>query len=153
MSNTLSSRWLRPETLTAVGTILVAGAFLRPTLDLRPMSALLPAAMLIALAVLAATLMILDQRKAAKGQAAEPMTKAPRRVLGAFALIVLYTLGVDFVGFYLATAVSVPLVAYAFGFRHPGGLAAATLIVLADIWLIFSFAMSQEFPTGRFWSM
>lgn len=153
MSDTPKYRILRPETLTAVGTILVATGFLLPTADLRPLSALLPAAMLVALIVLSAIMLISDQRKAHRGEAARPMTKAPWRVLGAFALIVFYALGTDFLGFYPATAISVPLVAYAFGYRHPFGLGLATLIVLAAIWLIFSFAMSQEFPTGRLWSM
>ncbi|MDD8024563.1 MAG: tripartite tricarboxylate transporter TctB family protein [Paracoccaceae bacterium] len=153
MSDTPKHRFLRPETLTAIGTIIVAAGFLLPTVDLRPLSALLPATMLVSLIVLGAIMLISDQRKAGSGQAARPMTKAPRRVLGAFALVVLYALGVDFVGFYPATAISVPLVAYAFGYRHPFGLALATLIVLVAIWLIFGFAMSQEFPTGRLWSM
>jgi hypothetical protein len=57
------------------------------------------------------------------------------------------------VGFYISTAVSVPLVAYAFGYRNPLGLAIAAVIVLVAIYLIFGFAMSQEFPAGRLWSM
>lgn len=153
MSDTPKNRFLRPETLTALGTIVVAAGFLLPTAELRPLSALLPATMLVALIVLGAIMLVTDQRKAQAGVAAPAMTKSPRRVLLAFALIVLYALGVDFVGFYPTTALSVPLIAYVFGFRHPLGLALATLIVLAAIWLIFSFAMSQEFPTGLLWSM
>ena len=68
-----------------------------------------------------------------------------------YCLIVAYALSTDFVGFYLSTAVSVPLVAWVFGFRHPLGLAVATVIVVGSIWLIFDFGMSQEFPIGRLW--
>jgi putative tricarboxylic transport membrane protein len=153
MSQNTPSRFLRPETLTAIGLIVVATGFLIPTAALRPLSALLPAAMLIALVVLGAMLLTNDQRVAAKGEPAAAMTKAPKRVLAAFALIALYAIGVDFIGFYPATGISVPLVAYVFGYRHPLGLALATLIVLSAIWLIFSVAMYQEFPTGRLWSL
>jgi putative tricarboxylic transport membrane protein len=153
MSKPATHRLLRAETLTAIGIFVAAAAFLIPTTDMPPLSALLPAAMLISLLVLSAVMLIADQRKAAAGEAAQPMTKAPKRVLGAFVLIVLYALSVDLVGFYISTAVSVPLVAYAFGYRKPLGLAAATLIVLAMIYLIFGFAMSQEFPSGRLWSI
>jgi putative tricarboxylic transport membrane protein len=153
MPQTAPRRFLRPETLTALCLIVVAAGFLIPTAALRPLSALLPATMQIALIVLGAVLLFKDQRLAAAGEAAAPMTKAPKRVLAAFVLIALYAIGVDFIGFYPATGISVPLVAYVFGYRQPFGLALATLIVLAAIWLIFSFAMFQEFPTGRLWSM
>lgn len=152
MSDPDRSRLLRPETLTAIGIFVAAATFVAPTFDLPPMAALLPAAMLIALMALSAFLLVNDQRKAAAGEPAEPMTKSPKRVALAFALVVLYALMVDFIGFYPSTAISVPLVAWVFGFRNPVGLAAATGIVLAAVYLIFTLAMSQEFPAGRLWS-
>lgn len=151
MSDRSPNRLLRPETLTAIGIALAAAGFLVPTFDLRPISALLPAAMLIGLIVLSAALLVRDQRKAAAGDAADPMTKSPLRVAGAFLLIVAYALATDFVGFYPATVVTIPLVAWAFGYRSPVGLALATVIVVGAIWLIFDFAMSQDFPAGRLW--
>ncbi len=153
MSTNTHNRLWRPETLTAIGVIILSVALLIPTAAYPPISALLPAAMLIGLLILAAILLVTDQLKAARGDAATPMTKAPKRAFGAFVLIVLYTVSVDFIGFYPSTALAVPLVAFAFGYRRPLGLAAATAIVLAAIYLIFSFAMSREFPTGRFWSL
>lgn len=151
MSAPDQSRLLRPETLTAVGIFLAAAAFIPPTFNLPFMSAMLPAAMLIALMVLACFLLASDQRKASAGDLAAPMTKSPKRVLGAFMLIVLYALSVEFIGFYVSTAISIPLVAWAFGYRNPVGLALATLIVVSAIYLIFGFAMSQEFPAGLLW--
>lgn len=151
MSEPTQNRLLRPETLTAVGIIVVAVALLFPTFDLRPMSALLPAAMLVGLIGLSVVLLVSDQRKATEGEKAPPMTTAPKRVAGAFLLIVAYALATDFFGFYVSTALSVPFVAWIFGYREPLGLAIATLIVVGSIWLIFDFGMSQEFPTGRFW--
>lgn len=151
MSEHRSPRLTRPETLTAIGIIFVAGGFLIPTFGLRAISALLPAAMLIGLIVLAVILLISDQRKAKAGEAAPEMAKAPKRVIGAFLLIVAYAVATDFVGFYISTAVTIPLVAWVFGYRSPVGLLIATVIVVGAIWLIFDFAMAQDFPAGRFW--
>lgn len=152
MSKTANHRLLRAETLTAVVVFVAAALFLIPTSELPALSALLPAAMLIALLVLSVAMLVVDQRAAAAGLPGERLTSSPRRVLAAFALIFAYALCVDFVGFYPSTAIFVPLVAYLFGYRSPFGLALATMIVVGAIYLIFGFAMSQEFPVGRLWT-
>jgi len=152
MSKLIKHRLLRAETLTAIGIALIAVGLLFPTTKLAPLSALLPAAMLISLLVCSVILMVVDQRKGSAGETPQQVVEAPRRVLGAFLLILIYALSVDFIGFYISTTLTVPLVAYAFGYRRPLGLAIATFIVVASIYLIFSFAMSQQFPTGRLWS-
>lgn len=153
MSDHRPNRFLRPETLTAVGLIVVSGALLVPALDMRAISALLPSAMLVGLIILGLLLLLRDQRKASCGEAPLAMTKSPHRVAGAFALTVAYAVATDILGFYISTAISVPLVAGAFGFRNPLGLAAATVIVVGSIWLIFGFAMSQQFPSGKLWEL
>ena len=145
------NRLARPESLTAIGLLLVAAVFLVPTFEMRPISALLPAAMLIGLIVLSVLLLIVDQARAGRGEAAETVSDAPLRVIGAFGLIVAYVLGCDFIGFYPSTIAVIPIVAWSFGFRNPLGLLVATAIVVGSTWLIFDFAMSQEFPAGRLW--
>jgi putative tricarboxylic transport membrane protein len=145
-------RFLRPESLTAAATFLVSAAFLIPAIQLSPISALLPLAMLGSLMVLAVAMLIVDQRKASQGVAAERMTRAPGRVMAAFVMIVLYACAVEVIGFYPSTAVAVPLVAHAFGYRNVPRLALATLVVMAAIYLIFGFAMSEQFPAGLLWS-
>ncbi len=130
---------------------MVAAALLIPAADLRPISALLPAAMLIALMGLSAVILIVDQCAASAGEEPRQVTTAPLRALGAFLLIVGYTLSTEFIGFYVSTAVAIPLVAYVFGYRSPLGLLAATVIVLGTIYLIFDFGMSQNFPVGLLW--
>ncbi|MCA0919258.1 tripartite tricarboxylate transporter TctB family protein [Pseudooceanicola nanhaiensis] len=151
MTEARRNRLLRPETLTAIGLIVAATGFLIPTFDLRPISALLPAAMLIGLIVLSALLLVSDQRKAAAGEVAKPVSTAPGRVIGAFALIVGYAVATDLLGFYPSTIVIIPLVSAIFGYRSPLGLVIATAIVVGSIWLIFDFGMSQDFPAGRLW--
>ena len=145
------SRLLRAETLTAIGILLCAAGFLIPATDLPPLPALLPAAMLVGLIILSVLMLLADQRKASQGEEAERVLKAPKRVFGAFGLIIAYAVAVDLFGFYLSTAVSLPLVAYVFGYRNLPGLALATGIVLAAIYLIFSVSMSQDFPSGLLW--
>lgn len=151
MSKSRSNRLLRPETLAALGIIVVAALLLVPTYTLQPISALLPAAMLFGLLGLSTLLIVADQRKAGRGEEAEKVTTSPSRVAGAFLLIIVYALAVDFAGFYLSTAITIPLVAYTFGYRNPIGLAIATAIVVGAIYLIFDFGMSRDFPAGRLW--
>lgn len=152
MSRIFKERLLRPDTLVAMVVLLTAAGLLLPTAELRAASAFLPATMLIGLMALALIMLVLDQRQASAGKAAQALTDSPNRVAAAFLLIVLYVVSVDFLGFYLSTAVSVPAVAFAFGYRSRAGLTLATLVVLAAVYLIFDFAMAQEFPTGRLWS-
>ena len=149
MSSTHWGRLLRPATLTALGTLGLASVFVPSTLTLPAISALLPGAMLATLALLAVLLLISDQRQAQQGQASEVISQSPKRVLGAFALILAYALCVDGLGFYPSTAVAVPLIAFAFGYRQLRGLAIATVVVTGGIYLIFSYAMAQEFPLGH----
>lgn len=152
MANSLTTRLGRPDTLVACGLILVAIGFLAMALDLDMQVAMMPIAVLVGLIGLGAALLVSDQRKASAEIAPERVTQAPGRVLGAFALIVIFFVAVHFVGFYPSVAVFVPLSAWLFGYRSPVGLAVATVIVLAGIYAIFTFAMAQEFPTGIFWS-
>jgi putative tricarboxylic transport membrane protein len=152
MTDGPTPRYLRPESLTAIATFVVAAGFLIPTAELSPISALLPFAMLGGLMVLSIALLIVDQRKAAAGKPAEKMTQSPLRVLAAFAAIAVFVVAVHFLGFYPCTIVSVPLVAWTFGYRSLPGLALATLIVVGGIYLIFSVAMAQDFPPGILWA-
>lgn len=149
MSSSPWRRLWRPTTLSALGTLGLVAALVQPTQKLPAISALLPGAMLATLALLAVFLLVSDQRQAWQGQAAEAINQSPSRVLGAFALILAYALCVDGLGFYPSTAVAVPLIAFAFGYRQLRGLAIATLVVTGGIYLIFSYAMAQEFPLGH----
>jgi len=47
--------------------------------------------------------------------------------------------------------VTIPLVAWIFGYRSSVGLLIATVIVVGTVWAIFDFGMSQDFPSGRLW--
>ena len=96
MTDHPKNRLLRPETLTALFISVIAIGFLVPTSKLRSISALLPAAMLIGLIVLGVVLLVIDQHKASRGETAAAMNKAPKRVAGAFLLILGYALATDY---------------------------------------------------------
>ncbi|NVJ92717.1 MAG: tripartite tricarboxylate transporter TctB family protein [Methylocystaceae bacterium] len=151
MTNKNKHRMLRPETLTALGIILISGAFLAPAFELGTIAALLPAVMLIGLIALSLILLIGDQRAASAGSPPEQVTKSPKRVIGSFILIVCYVLSVDYIGFYPSTAIGIPLIAYIFGFRNLLGLVAASVIVVGAVYLIFDLGMHRDFPIGHIW--
>lgn len=148
MNTSIVDRLWRAETLTAIGMLVVAGSLVVPSLALPLMAGLLAVAMLGGLLALALALLIGDQRRAKAGTPPAAITHAPKRVTGAFALVVVYVLAVGIVGFYPSTAISVPLIAYVFGYRNIPRLALATLIVTGTIYLIFGLVMSQDFPVG-----
>lgn len=152
MTRSFFDRLRRPETLTAMGLIAGSAALLTLTPELPALSALLPIAMLLSLMVLAGVLLVKDQLSASRGQTAKPMTESPHRVLGALIGIVVYMVCVEYLGFYLSTAVSVPALAYAFGYRNGPGLVLATLIVVGSIYGIFDWVMGQSFPIGQLWA-
>jgi hypothetical protein len=144
-------RFSRPESLTAIAIFIVAGGLLIPAFQLPAASGLLPLAMLGALMVLSVGMLIADQRHAAAGTKLEPVITSSKRVVAAFAAIILYAIAVDLIGFYPSTAFAVPLIAGAFGYRHIPLLAFATIVVVAAIYLIFTHIMAVDFPVGRVW--
>lgn len=121
MTDHPKNRLLRPETLTALIISVIAIGFLFPTSKLRAISALLPAAMLIGLIVLGVVLLVIDQHKASRGETAAAMTKAPKRVAGAFLLILGYALATDFVGFYVSTRNYHSTCGFCFRLSQPAG--------------------------------
>jgi putative tricarboxylic transport membrane protein len=153
MNRLIKDRLLRSDTVAALVVIATSAGLLVPTAQLRRASAMLPASMLVSLIVLAVILLVVDQYRAAAGEPDRQLTKAPKRAFSVFILVALYFVSVEFLGFYLSTTLSVPIVAYVFGYRDRFGLIIATVIVVAAIYLIFDVAMNQQFPAGRLWAM
>ncbi|WP_413206121.1 tripartite tricarboxylate transporter TctB family protein [Rhodospirillum sp. A1_3_36] len=148
MSNHAKRRVLGADGFTALG--LIAGAVLLAikASELSTMAGLLPLAMLVMLIGLGALLVIMDARKNARGEDPSRLTETPGRALGAFALIILYCLAVDVIGFYLATLIAVPVIAWVFGYRDKFRLALGTAIFIGLLFGIFSLIMNQDFPVG-----
>ncbi len=131
---------------------IASAAFLIPALKLNGNASLLPVAMLVALMGLSVILVVIDVKKALNNnEPHKPALQSPSRVVGALLSVFLFVTCVDFFGFYLTTAIFVPVTAYLFGCRSLKVLLASDVIVVAGIYLIFSVAMSKDFPMGSIW--
>lgn len=138
--------------LTFAGFIILASAGLLfyGALDLPAMSALLPVAMLICLMILGVALIVLQYLRRMTVSEKKLKISNPSRALASFGLIVVYTLAVHYIGFYISTIVMVPSVAWLFGYRNFPRLLLATAIFVGGIYLIFSMLMGQRFPEEIF---
>ncbi len=133
------------------GFIIVASALLLfSALDLPTMSALLPVAMLGCLIALGVALIFVQFMRRQSVADKDLKVGDPARALGAFSAIIIYTLAVQYIGFYISTIIMVPTVAWLFDFRNIRGLALATVIFVGGTFLIFSMLMGQRFPEEIF---
>lgn len=152
MNNNNTKPLVRPMILIALCIFIASAAFLVPALELNGNASLLPVAMLIAMMVLSVILVLSDIKKArSHKEPHKPALQSPGRVFGALLSVFMFVTCVDFFGFYLTTALFVPLAAYLFGCRSIKVLLAADLIVVAGIYLIFGLAMAKDFPIGSIW--
>ncbi|MBM6550082.1 tripartite tricarboxylate transporter TctB family protein [Marinomonas ostreistagni] len=150
MNNKKSNLLLQPMTLIAATLFVGSAAFLSSAMALSGNAKLLPVAMLVAMMVLS-VILLLSHIKKASVQTPTAAVKAPMRVIGALLAVVLFVVGVDLFGFYLAAALFVPVCAYLFGCHSIKALLISDVIVVAAIYLIFGVAMSKEFPVGWIW--
>jgi len=152
MNNNNTNPLLRPMIVIAFCILIASAAFLLPALELTGNASLLPVAMLIALMVLSVILVITDIKKARTNKTPnKPALQSPGRVFGALLSVFVFVTSVDLFGFYLATAIFVPVAAYLFGCRSLKVLVASDVIVVAGIYLIFGMAMAKDFPMGSIW--
>ncbi|RNF48828.1 tripartite tricarboxylate transporter TctB family protein [Marinomonas hwangdonensis] len=152
MNNNNTNPLLRPMIVIAFCIFIASAAFLIPALELTGRASLLPVAMLIALMVLSVILVITDIKKARTNKTPyKPALQSPGRVLGALLSVLVFVTNVDLLGFYLATAIFVPVAAYLFGCRSLKVLVASDVIVVVGIYLIFGMAMVKDFPMGSIW--
>ena len=131
---------------------VASAAFLVPALDLTGNASLLPVAMLITMMVLSVFLVLSDIKKALNNKEPyKPSLQSPSRVFGALLSVFLFVTCVAFFGFYLTTAIFVPVAAYLFGCRSLKILLISDAVVVAGIYLIFGMAMAKSFPMGSIW--
>jgi putative tricarboxylic transport membrane protein len=152
MNNNNTKPLSRPMIIIALCIFIASAAFLSPALALNVNASLLPVAMLVAMMVLAVFLLIAEFNAAKNGsEVKKPSIQSRGRVFGALLSVFLFVTCVDLFGFYLTTAVFVPVAAYLFGCRNVKVLLAADVIVVVGIYLIFGIAMAKAFPTGVIW--
>lgn len=151
MNNSFVQRLNRPMTLTCLVLIVTAMALYPMASSLGEEASLLPIAMLLALSLLSVMAIISDQRKVDHEEAAEPLLKSPLRAYGGLFSVLVFIVSVHLFGFYLTTAVFVPLIAHLFGCKSPKALLIAAVLVTGLIFVVFDYAMAKEFPIGLLW--
>ena len=141
---------LGAEGIAAIVIMLGASALLVEAVPMPTMSAMLPIAMLVFLIGLGAIMLVRNVIVRRKGMVQERLVRRPKRAIGAYFAIVIYTLLVSLIGFYTSTALMVPLVGWIFGYRNLPRLMLATAIFVGSIFVIFNLAMGQQFPVEFF---
>ena len=150
MSTKIRSSPLGAEGIAAIVIMLGASALLVEAVPMPTMSAMLPIAMLVFLIGLGAIMLVRNVIVRRKGMVQERLVRRPKRAIGAYFAIVIYTLLVSLIGFYTSTVLMVPLVGWIFGYRNLPRLMLATAIFVGGIFVIFNLAMGQQFPVEFF---
>lgn len=150
MSTKIRSSPLGAEGIAAIVIMLGASALLVEAVPMPTMSAMLPIAMLVFLIGLGAIMLVRNVIVRRKGVVQERLVRRPKRAIGAYFAIVIYTLLVSLIGFYTSTVLMVPLVGWIFGYRNLPRLMLATAIFVGGIFVIFNLAMGQQFPVEFF---
>ena len=150
MSDKVRGSLLGADGIAAIVIMLGASALLVEAARMPTMSAMLPIAMLVFLIGLAATMLVKNVTAQRRGVVQARLVQRPKRAIGAYFAIVIYSLLVSLIGFYTSTVLMVPLVGWIFGYRNLPRLMLATVIFVGSIFLIFNLAMGQEFPVEFF---
>ena len=129
---------LGAEGIAAIVIMLGASALLVEAVPMPTMSAMLPIAMLVFLIGLGAIMLVRNVIVRRKGVVQERLVRRPKRAIGAYFAIVIYTLLVSLIGFYTSTVLMVPLVGWIFGYRNLPRLMLATAIFVGSIFVIFN---------------
>jgi len=141
---------LGADGIAAIVIMLGASALLVEAVKMPTMSAMLPIAMLVFLIALGAITLAKNVIAQRRGEVQARVVRRPKRVIGAFIAIFVYSVSVSLIGFYTSTILMVPTVGWAFGYRNPPRLILATAIFAGSIYLIFNIAMGQQFPVEFF---
>ncbi len=141
--------FLKPISLIYFGIIGLSFFLLGPASELDSEAGMLPKAMLSLLVVFALFSLLKIAKDVFKNDRQDvTVLKSPQRVFFALLAMLALIVCVEFVGFYPTIIIFVPLISYFFGCKNFKVLILSTVIFVSFVYLIFSFAMSKEFPTG-----
>ncbi|MGY2574756.1 tripartite tricarboxylate transporter TctB family protein [Vibrio sp. C8] len=140
---------LKPISLIYLGVIGLSLSLLGPASELDSDAGMLPKSMLFLLVVFSLFSLLGIAKDVFKGSRQDmTVLKSPQRVLFALLAMLALIVCVEILGFYPTIIIFVPLVSYFFGCKNFKVLFLSTVIFVSFVYLIFSFAMSKEFPTG-----
>ncbi len=140
---------LKPISLVYFLIVFSALFLLIPAVDISDESGMLSKLMLVLLVCLSLFSLFKIAKQAYYGEFNQKaVLKSPIRVFSSLLAMVMLVACIDAIGFYPTIIVFVPLISYFFGCKNLKVLAISTAIFVSLIYLVFSFAMSKEFPTG-----
>ncbi len=140
---------LKPISVVYFLIIFLALFLVTPAVDLSDEAGMLSKLMLMLLVCLSLFSLLKVAKQAYNGETNQKaVLKSPIRVFSSLLAMVSLVACIDVIGFYPTIIVFVPLISYWFGCKNVKVLAISTAIFVSLIYLIFSFAMGKEFPTG-----
>lgn len=140
---------LKPISLVYFLIVFSALFLFTPAVDLSAEAGMLSKLMLVLLVCLSSFSLLRIAKQAYNGEITQKaVLKSPIRVFASLLAMVALVAFIDAIGFYPTIIVFVPLISYFFGCKNVKVLAISTVIFVSLIYLVFSFAMSKEFPTG-----
>jgi hypothetical protein len=141
----------RQDIIAGILTMLLALVGLAETRSMPTGVAMLPLCALGTLLILSFILIIrgiVSARQGKDSTEVRPFIVAPKRLATGIAAMALYILGIEVIGFYLTTALFMPLTAFALGTRNIRAIAIASISYLGFIYVIFTVMFNRVLPAG-----
>jgi len=141
----------RQDIIAGILTMLLALVGLFETRSLPTGVAILPLFTLGTLLILSCILIIRGIVSASQGKDStdvRPFIVAPKRLATGIVAMALYILGIEVIGFYLTTALFMPLTAFALGTRNIKAIALASISYIGFIYIVFTLMFNRVLPAG-----
>ncbi|MEQ8710339.1 MAG: tripartite tricarboxylate transporter TctB family protein [Rhodospirillales bacterium] len=144
---------------TGSAFLAVSAGLLVSSSSLPAGAAMLPHAALWALSLLSVALMIRGIRarwmtaSADDGEEVQPFMENPRRLLLGILAMALYIVGIETVGFYISTALFIPLTAFVLGARNRLAIGMAGAGFVLFCYAVFSVLFERVLPEGLLFSV
>jgi len=135
---------LHRDSIAALAVLAVVGAAWVDISRVAVAAAMFPQMIVAAMGILAAIMFVQGMRRAAPEQ---PFVDHARNLALALGLTVAYIAAVEPVGYFLATLVFLPALAYGIGARG-WAVPVVTLGFTATVWLVFVYGFSRRLPLG-----
>lgn len=137
---------LHRDSIAALAILAVVGAGWIHLSEVAPAAAMFPQMILGAMGILAAVMFVQGMRSATPEQ---PFVNHARNLLLALGLTAVYIAVVEPLGYFPATLIFLPLLAYGIGAR--GWVVPVVAVGFTSaVWLVFVYAFSRRLPLGVF---
>ena len=115
--------------------------------------AILPMWVLGALFILSCIMIVRGLFKRASGAEGTPFIVEPKRLLIGIIAMALYIIGIEVIGFYVTTALFIPLTALALGFRNIKIITITSASFLGFVYVVFTLIFERVLPVSIAFSL